>query len=453
MKIDFKKLFLLPTLIAGLGLFLANRASAQTFTVLHSFPDHTNGSIPRGRLLLSGNTLYGPTTFGGSSLAGVVFAVNIDGTGFTNLHNFAALADGQSPFAGMDLAGSTLYGAAFRGGSFDAGTLYSINTDGTGFTKLHTFGSGTGSFPFGGVIVTNNMLFGATFGGGIIYRINTDGTGFTNLHSLIGSEGGSPVGGLILSGNTLYGTARDGGAQGSGTIFKVNTDGSGFATIYNFPALSSNTNSEGANPQCGLILSGNTLYGVATKGGSSGDGTVFAVSTNGTGFTNLHSLLGTADGMDPRGALTLESSTLYGTARAGGSSGNGTVFKVNVDGSGFETLHHFSALISSTNSDGANLIAGLIYSANTLYGVADSGGSSGKGTIFSISLPPPPQLNIAATGNQSILFWPASATNYILQSTTNLDSGNWATATDAIPVIAVTVTNTSPTRFFRLVQP
>ena len=39
----------------------------------------------------------------------------------------------------------------------------------------------------------------------------------------------------------------------------------------------------------GLILSGNTLYGTARSGGSSGNGTVFALNTDGTGFTNLHS--------------------------------------------------------------------------------------------------------------------------------------------------------------------
>ena len=87
-------------------------------------------------------------------------------------------------------------------------------------------------------------------------------------------------------------STKDGGSPGSGTVFKLNTDGSGFATVYSFSALVSSTNSDGANPQGGLVLSGATLYGTTTKGGSSGDGTVFAVSTIGTGFTNLHSLLG-----------------------------------------------------------------------------------------------------------------------------------------------------------------
>jgi len=72
------------------------------------------------------------------------------------------------------------------------------------------------------------------------------------------------------------------------------------------------------------------------------------------------------------------------------------------------------------------------------------------GTATAEVFTPALQLNIVSTGNQSILFWPASGTNYVLQSTTNLASPNWVTASDAVPVIAFTVTNTSPARFFRL---
>ena len=80
-----------------------------------------------------------------------------------------------------------------------------------------------------------------------------------------------------------------------------------------------------------------------------------------------------------------------------------------------------------------------------------AGGSvSGNSISTAEAFTPSPQLNIAPFGNQSVLFWCASATNYVLQSTTNLVSPNWVTASDAVPVIAVTVSNTLPTRFFRL---
>ena len=68
-----------------------------------------------------------------------------------------------------------------------------------------------------------------------------------------------------------------------------------------------------------------------------------------------------------------------------------------------------------------------------------------------------PALGIVPTNNQVILFWPiiGGGTNGVLQSATNLVSPNWLSATDAFPVnygsqIAVSVTNVSAARFFRL---
>ena len=71
-----------------------------------------------------------------------------------------------------------------------------------------------------------------------------------------GTEGGAyPYGGMILLGNTLYGTTAGNGDSGAGTVFKVNTDGIGFTNVFSFNGY------DGALPQAGLILSGSTLYG------------------------------------------------------------------------------------------------------------------------------------------------------------------------------------------------
>src|ERR1035437_9405074 len=142
--------------------------------------------------------------------------------------------------------------------------------------------------------IKNLFLLPALIAGlGLIPAGRVTAQTFTNLHNFTGFDGAEPHAGLILSGNTLYGTAQLGGSAGRGTVFAVNTNGTGFTNLYNFTATSTDssgveTNSDGANPDAGLILSGNTLYGTASVGGSLGSGTVFAVSTNGTGFTNLH---------------------------------------------------------------------------------------------------------------------------------------------------------------------
>ena len=68
-----------------------------------------------------------------------------------------------------------------------------------------------------------------------------------------------------------------------------------------------------------------------------------------------------------------------------------------------------------------------------------------------------PALGIVPANNQVILYWPIAiyGTNGVLQSATSLVSPNWLSATDAFPVnygsqIAVSVTNASSARFFRL---
>src|ERR1035438_10510372 len=67
-----------------------------------------------------------------------------------------------------------------------------------------------------------------------------------------------------------------------------------------------------------------------------------------------------------------------------------------------------------------------------------------------------PALGIVPTNNQALLYWPATATDYVLQSSTNLALTNWVFATDAVPATygsqtAVIVANTLAARFFRLI--
>jgi uncharacterized repeat protein (TIGR03803 family) len=139
--------------------------------------------------------------------------------------------------------------------------------------------------------------------------------------------------GLVVSGDTLYGTAYQGGSAGYGTVFKVNTDGTGFATLHSFTAFSATTpqtNSDGALPLAGLILSGRTLYGTASCGGSGGLGTVFKVNTDGTGFATTCTFTKRSDGVRSCGSMVLLGNTLFGTAEYGGSAECGTVFALHL---------------------------------------------------------------------------------------------------------------------------
>lgn len=53
-------------------------------------------------------------------------------------------------------------------------------------------------------------------------------------------------------------------------------------------------------------------------------------------------------------------------------------------------------------------------------------------------------------GGQSLLYWPVSTTNYVLQSVTNLNSTNWLAVRTPSAVNAATVTNSAPAGYFRL---
>jgi len=285
---------------------------------------------------------------------------------------------------------------------------------------------------------------------------------FTTLYNftqlVLGAESG-----LILSSNTLYGAAASGTKAGGGAIFEINIDGTGFTNLYSFspstgtfPELS--TNSDGSLPHGALVLSGQTLFGTAMKSGSLGFGTVFAVNTDGTGFTNLHNFA-LGDGSQPNGVF-LVSNTLYGTARTGGSSGVGTVFAVNTDGSGFTNLHRFSGGTGTfsdlTNTDGAIPSAGLSLSGNTLFGVGASGGDAGHGTLFSITMLPP-QLGISQSTSNIILTWAPHAPGVALQCSTNLAADSSWIAVSPGPVLVDglnTVTNaiSGPQLFYRLTQ-
>jgi len=479
---------LLSALFAGLGLMLAGRATAQTFTNLHDFNIGSDGGDVYAGLVLSSNTLYGTAKQGGSSSAGTVFKVNTDGTGFGVVHAFAGVpgsfsqtnADGAYPDAELVLSAGTLYGTAEVGGVSGKGVVFSVNTDGTGFVNLYSFtGGNDGANPVAGLILAGGMLYGTAANGGssdggTIFAISANGLGFTNLYSFTSPQGSSPytnsdgygpTAGLVLSGSILYGTAYDGGTSGYGTVFAINTNGTGFTNLHNFTS----TKEDGAFPYAGLVISGSTLYGTALTGGRFGFGAVFAINTDGTGYTNLHSFtttsgsdLANGEGAYPYGGLSLSGSTLYGTAYDGGISGEGTVFAINTSGASFTNLYSFTATAGSfypyTNGDGANPYAAVVVSGSTLYGTALDGGSLGYGTVFSLALGSvsAPQLAISRSGASIILTWPASFTGFTLQSATNLVSANWSAVSP--PPVTIngqnTVTNavTGKGMFYRLFQ-
>ncbi len=312
------------------------RTTGTGFMVLHNFLGGTDGRIAYGALVSGGSTspwLYGMTEYGGADNRGVIYRIRTDGTGYQVLHPFAGgVSDGGDPCAALTRVGSVLYGMAPAGGTTNNGVIFKIQANGTGFQVLHSFAGGTteGSLPMGSLKASGSWLYGTTFGGGAyssgtVFKVQTNGTGFQTLHSFgsTGTDGTQLEGSLILINSILYGMTLNGGASGRGTIFKIKTDGTGYAVLHSFTGGTA----DGGGPYGALKAKGSTLYGMTVAGGH-GLGTIFKINTNGTQFLVLYSFSGgVSDGSVPFGTLIASLSTFYGVTSKGGASNYGTVFR------------------------------------------------------------------------------------------------------------------------------
>jgi uncharacterized repeat protein (TIGR03803 family) len=200
------------------------------FAVLKHFHDTITGGHPVAGLILGPDgALYGMAYFGGSFAYGTIFRLETRGT-FTILKHLDQ-STGAYPQARL-LSGTdgALYGVTYLGGSYDAGTLFTIAPDGTGFTVLKNLSSSAdGASPVAGLIEGDGgKLYGTTFGGGrygwgTVFEMNSDGSGYRVLKRLNYTvTGGALYAGLIRSNGALYGAASYGGdGDDFGTLFRL----------------------------------------------------------------------------------------------------------------------------------------------------------------------------------------------------------------------------------------
>ena len=412
--------------VGAVLLVLTSQATAQTSLVLKTF-DTADGVNPEGGLVCDGATLYGTAYAGGDSNRGVVFKVNTDGTGFTKLHSFGS-TNAYNPRGTLIVSDGVLYGTTRAGGSNSRGVVFRITTNGTGYAVLKNCNVSDGSEPYGGLVLQSNVLYGTTFlggsGGGVVFRVATNGTGYAVLRHLNPTTDGSgPMTSLVCANNVLYGTAVLGGMSNKGTVFKVNTDGTDFTVLHHFDGAT------GDNPEGAMVLNGDTLYGTTYDGGEYGFfGTVFKVNIDGTGFAVLKSFDYSNDDAFPIGRLVLVGGQLFGATIK-------TVFKINLDGSNF-------ALLKPFGEDG-NTPTDSVVQDGVFYTSLRNGGHTGYGVVWKCDLRTP--LVIQRISNQAILIWTNAA--FGLQSAAE-PTGNYTNVPNATSPF--TNQTTQPARFFRL---
>jgi uncharacterized repeat protein (TIGR03803 family) len=283
--------------------------------------------------------------------------------------------------------GGTFYGTAFK--FTPAGAVTVIND--------------VGYFPYGGLTLGSDGNFygqdsdGGVVGncglaaGGQVYKLTPAGA-LTVLHNFTGgTDGCDPMAAPIEGTNgTYYGTTPN---TNNGTVYSV-TSGGVFTTLHTF----NGADGQGAYAPLVQGTDGN-FYGDTVSGGLNGDGVVFKMTPAGN-LTVLHNFTGAPDGAQAYYGLTQATDgNFYGVAVAGGTF-YGTVFKITPAGV-FTVLHTFQ----NGPSDGAGPSSSLIQATDgKLYGLTSGGGTTGAGTIYSIT----------TSGTYAVLynFADSSATGY-----------------------------------------
>lgn len=146
--------------------------------------------------------------------------------------------------------------------------------------------------------------------------------------------------------------------------------------LYNFDGPA-----HGREPYGGLTSDGTYLYGTTYLGGSgSGFGNLFKIKMDGTGFDTVMTFRGVWNGRHPAyGTPYYDGTYLYGMTSEGGVNDVGVIYKVKPDGTGFMKLMDFAGVVN-----GGGPFGSLISDGTYLYGMTYGGGTNDYGTIFRI---------------------------------------------------------------------
>lgn len=278
--------------------------------------------------------------------------------------------------------------------------LYSFTSDAT-----------TGVAPEIGLVMDKTgalygtLTEGGQYGGGTVFKLTppakkggswTETTIYSFLAALF--DGADPVdrGSLVFdkAGN-LYGTTKANGQFGYGTVFEltplVSSETWTETTLYSF-----GSGIDAQNPDFGLTMFGNALYGATSHGGKSGAGAIFKLTPPikaGGAWTEtvLYSFTSGSDGGGPPASPTVSSTgVLYGTAGEGGLYGNGVVYQLSPPAKGSSewtetVLHNFP----EGTDDGVAPSAGVILDKQgALYGTTYySSGPFPFGLVFKLAPP------------------------------------------------------------------
>lgn len=386
---------LIPTVrvvVLSLGV-LSSPLWGQTFELLHSFPaDGQGGTHPEATLTIGPDgKLYGTASEGGPGNEGLAFRISTGGE-FEIVGDFDTATTGRTPVARLiNIGDGFLYGATQYNGSTAGdpeGTVYRLDPA-TGLSVVFQLGSSTNPFPSNPKALVSgepNVLHVLGFDPGGLWRVPLDGS--TRTITKVFNQVDRTVEGVfhtnIIRGSDgmLYGGTTSGGLDQDGVLYRMAPDGTGFTRLHS-------CETETGFGSFGALVEGpdGNFYGAMEEGGDEGNGVIFRLTPTGE-YTVVHHF---DDFRYPNSDLTFASDGyLYGTAYdlGTGGNGNGGIFRLKSDGTGYKVLHTFpTSNTAPSYPDGRRSRSGLVQAADGfLYGVTREGGAADKGTIFRIDL-------------------------------------------------------------------
>lgn len=328
------------------GLIYKMNIDGTGFSPVFEFDSDAPCMGPTGNVVEAPNgRYYGTTQGGGISNNGTLFEYNPSTDILIKLVQFADNDSGAFPHADLLLAANgKLYGTTANGGTANMGVLFEYDYISKEYLKLVDFnGVSNGSYPIGNLFqATDGFIYGLTPSGGlnnhgVIFRLDPSTHTFVKLFDLNGpTSGRSPQSGFCQASNgNLFTTTKYGGLTDGGTILEYNPITGQLTKEFNMTG-----NSTGWRPDGGLIEANDgMLYGLTD--GYYG-GAIIRYNYVDSIHTNIMSLDITTHGSEALGSfLKHGDGLLYATCDAGGISGDGTIISFNTSGNILTKLHDF----------------------------------------------------------------------------------------------------------------
>jgi uncharacterized repeat protein (TIGR03803 family) len=147
-----------------------------------------DGRYPYGSVTLSGNKLYGMTYDGGWWGDGTIFSINTNGSNYQQLYGFEDThTSGEDPYGDLTIAGNMMYGMTEDGGFNYDGMIFAIDTNGSNFSDIADFDyDNYGEEPYGSLTISNGNAYGMSYyggplGGGVVFSLDLCGMATTKI--------------------------------------------------------------------------------------------------------------------------------------------------------------------------------------------------------------------------------------------------------------------------------